>query len=212
MKINEIFYSIQGESSFMGWPCIFVRLAACNLRCSYCDTEYAFHEGRQMAIPEILQAIAAYPSRVVLVTGGEPLLQESVHDLFRELLARDYTVCLETGGHMPVDRVDARVHKIMDFKCPSSGMSAHNNFDNVECLALNDEVKFVVGDRADFDWACALIRSRNLINKAGTVLFSPVYEKMPYHLLAAWVLESGLRVRMQLQLHKVIWPGVLRGV
>jgi len=212
MKVNEIFYSIQGESSFMGWPCAFIRLTACNLRCSYCDSEYAFFEGKDMSIAEILDAIAQYPARLVLVTGGEPLLQESVHDLFLELLTRKYTVCVETGGHMSLEGVDSRVHKIMDLKCPSSGMTGHNRFENIDYLTRNDEVKFVVGDRADFDWACDIIRSYNLPQKAGTVLFSPVYKKLPYDLLARWVLDCGLKVRMQLQMHRVIWPDITRGV
>ena len=212
MKVNEIFYSIQGESSFMGWPCVFVRLTGCNLRCSYCDSEYAFYEGKEMSIPEVLQAVAEYQARLILVTGGEPLLQKTVHDLFRELLNRDYTVCVETGGHMPVENLDARVHKIMDLKCPSSGMMQQNNYGNIGSLTRNDEVKFVVGDRADFDWACQIIRSYDLPQKAGTVLFSPVYQKLPYDLLARWVLDCGLDVRMQLQMHRVIWPNIFRGV
>jgi 7-carboxy-7-deazaguanine synthase len=212
MKINEIFYSIQGESSFMGRPCVFVRLTACNLRCSYCDTRYAFHEGKEMSVAEIVEAAAAYPTRLALVTGGEPLLQNSVHDLFRELLEREYTVCVETGGHMPVGGIDGRVRKIMDFKCPSSGMMAHNDYSNVGHLTRNDEVKFVVGDHVDFDWACGVIRSYDLPRKAGTVLLSPVYDKLRYDLLARWVLDCGLDVRMQLQMHRVIWPDILRGV
>ncbi len=212
MKVNEIFYSIQGESSFMGWPCVFVRLSACNLRCSYCDTEYAFYEGKEMSVAEIVDAAAAYPARLVLVTGGEPLLQKPVHDLFRQFLDREYTVCLETGGHISLEGIDCRVRKIMDLKCPSSGMMAHNDYSNIGYLTRNDEVKFVVGDRKDFDWACDIIRTYELPRKAGTVLFSPVYKKLPYDLLARWVLDCGLAVRMQVQLHKIIWPGILRGV
>ena len=212
MKINEIFYSIQGESSFMGLPCIFIRFATCNLRCTYCDTEYAFHEGREMSVGEVLAAIANYPSRLVLITGGEPMLQESIHHLFSGLLELGYTVCLETGGQVFLDAVDPRVHKIMDLKCPSSGMEGHNLYRNVECLTHADEVKFVVGDRFDFDWACDVIRRYDLSSRVDTVLFSPVYQKLPYDILAHWVLDSGLPVRMQLQLHKIIWPGVMRGV
>ncbi len=196
----------------MGLPCAFVRLTACDLRCSYCDTEYAFHEGREMSIQEILGAIDQYPTRLALVTGGEPMLQRSVHDLFRALLDRGYTVCLETGGHIPLRDVDPRVHKIMDLKCPSSGMERRNHYENIECLTRRDEVKFVVGDRTDFDWACAAIRRFDLPSRAGTVLFSPVYNKLPYEQLARWVLDCGQQVRMQLQMHKVIWPGILRGV
>ncbi len=212
MKINEIFFSIQGESSFMGLPCAFIRLSACDLRCSYCDTRYAYYEGIDMSIAEIVCAIEGYPTRLVLVTGGEPMLQKTVHDLFGELLGRGYTVCLETGGHIPLGDVDRRVHKIVDLKCPSSGMESRNFYQNVEWLTGNDEVKFVVGDREDFDWACEIIRRYELPSRAGTVLFSPVYEKLPYDRLARWVLDCGLPVRMQLQLHKIIWPGVSRGV
>ncbi len=212
MKISEIFYSIQGESSFMGWPCIFIRLAYCNLRCSYCDAEYALQEGEDQSISEILEAIAAYPTRLVLVTGGEPMLQKSVHELFRQLLERDYTVLVETGGQVPLSEVDPRVHKIMDFKCPSSGMEGHNDYRNIDCLTRNDELKFVVGDRPDFDWACGIIRRYNLPSRVGTILFSPVYGKLPYADLAEWVLRCGLPVRLQLQLHKLIWPDIRRGV
>ena len=212
MKVNEIFYSIQGESSFMGWPCAFIRLTACDLRCTYCDTEYAFTEGREMSIPEILGAIEPYPTKLTLVTGGEPMLQREVHDLFRELLREDYTVCVETGGHLSLKQVDPRVHRIMDLKCPSSSMMAHNDYDNIEYLTRNDEVKFVVGDRADFDWACGKIREFDLPARVGTVLLSPVYGKLSYDVLARWVLDSALPVRMQLQLHKIIWPNISRGV
>jgi len=212
MKINEIFYSIQGESTSAGLPCVFIRLTACDLRCTYCDTEYAFLEGKEMSVPEIVRAIEPYPTRLVLVTGGEPLLQPSVHDLFRELLDRGYTVCLETGGHRSLKDVDRRVRKIMDLKCPSSGMCERNDYENIRHLTGADEIKFVVGDRADFDWACAIIRRYDLPSRVGTVLFSPVYNKLPYSDLARWVLDSGLPVRLQLQLHKIIWPDIRRGV
>jgi 7-carboxy-7-deazaguanine synthase len=211
MKINEIFYSIQGESSFVGWPCAFVRLAGCNLRCSFCDTAYAFHEGREMSIAEILSAISVYPTKLALVTGGEPLLQRGVYDLFRELLAAGFTVCLETGGHISLAEVDARVHKIVDLKCPSSGMDQHNNYENIVHLTAKDEVKFVVGNRGDFEWACDAVTRFDLASRAGAVLFSPVYGSLPYSDLARWVLDCGLPVRMQLQLHKVIWPEIKRG-
>jgi 7-carboxy-7-deazaguanine synthase len=212
MKVNEIFYSIQGESSFAGLPCAFIRLAYCNLRCSYCDTEYAFYESQEMSIPEIMRAIESFPTRLALVTGGEPMLQKPVHELFQSLLARDYTVLLETGGHMPLADVDPRVHKVMDFKCPSSGMQSHNNYGNVESLSRNDEVKFVIGDHNDFDWACEVVRRYDLFSRVGSVLFSPVHKKLSYQELANWVLTSGLPVRLQIQLHKIIWPGALRGV
>jgi 7-carboxy-7-deazaguanine synthase len=212
MKVNEIFYSIQGESSYMGLPCSFIRLSACNLRCTYCDTQYAYYEGEEMSISEILGAIEGYPTKMVLVTGGEPMLQRDVHDLFRELLVRGFRVCLETGGHVALADVDPRVHKIVDLKCPSSGMEMHNCYENIECLTRGDEIKFVVGDRKDFDWACDTIRRYDLTARVGTVLFSPVYRKLPYEDLARWILRCGLPVRMQLQLHKIIWPDAVRGI
>jgi 7-carboxy-7-deazaguanine synthase len=212
LKINEIFYSIQGESTFVGLPCAFLRLSACDLRCTYCDTQYAFFEGREMSIPEILEVIRPYPTRLALVTGGEPMLQPAVHELFRDLLEREYTVCLETGGHVPLASVDARVHKIMDLKCPSSGMLSRNHYENIECLTGRDEVKFVIGDEADFEWACEMTKHHDLPSRVGAVLFSPVHGLLKYDQLAGWVLKCGLSVRMQIQLHKIIWPDITRGV
>jgi 7-carboxy-7-deazaguanine synthase len=212
MKVNEIFYSIQGESSFIGWPCAFIRLTGCDLRCTYCDTQYAFYEGTEMSIPEILQVVHTFATRLVLVTGGEPMLQKSVHELFQKLLERDYTVLVETGGHVSLAEVDPRVHKIMDLKCPSSGMESHNDYDNIDHLRQGDELKFVVGDRRDFDWACKVVRRYNLISRVGAVFFVPVYKKLSYAELADWVLKCGISVRLQLQLHKIIWPHAERGV
>jgi 7-carboxy-7-deazaguanine synthase len=212
MRVNELFYSIQGESSFAGRPCAFIRLTGCDLRCTYCDTTYAYYEGREMSVREIVDQVSAYPTSLVLITGGEPMLQPSVTELFRDLLARNYQVCLETGGHIDLNGIDPRVHKIMDLKCPSSGMASHNNFDNIPALTQSDEVKFVVGNHADFVWACDMIRRFDLCSRAGTILFSPLYNQLPYDELARWVLESGLPVRLQVQLHKIIWPGRERGV
>jgi 7-carboxy-7-deazaguanine synthase len=212
MKINEIFYSIQGESSFVGRPCAFIRLTGCNLRCSYCDTEYAFYEGMEMSIPEILKEINDFPTELVLVTGGEPMLQKSVHELLRNLLDEGHTVLLETGGQISLEAVDPRVHKIMDFKCPSSGMEGHNNFDNVRYLTSRDELKFVIGSREDFDWACEIIQKYNLSSRVGSIYFSPVFNKLVYPDLARWVLSCNLPVRIQIQLHKIIWPDISRGV
>ena len=212
MKVSELFYSIQGESSFAGRPCVFIRLTGCNLRCAWCDTQYAFDEGNEMSIPEIARKIAAYPARLALVTGGEPMLHKDVHELFAALIERGYTVLLETGGHEPLAAVDARVHKIVDFKCPSSGMSDRNYYANADCLTRNDEIKFVIADRGDFDWACGLVRKLDLTARAGTVHFSPVFAKIPLAELAAWILDCGLDVRMQPQLHKIIWPEISRGV
>jgi 7-carboxy-7-deazaguanine synthase len=212
MKISEIFYSIQGESTFAGKPCAFVRLAGCDLQCSYCDTEYAFSEGKELSIPEILQTIEAYPTRLVLVTGGEPLLQPSVHDLFRDLIVRGYTVLVETGGHRSLEKVDPRVHKIMDLKCPSSGMEQYNDYKNIDYLTSRDELKFVVGDRNDFEWACNIIRRFRNSLEAVNILFSPVYDRVSFQSLAEWILSCELDVRMQLQLHKLIWPDKKRGI
>jgi 7-carboxy-7-deazaguanine synthase len=211
MRVSEIFYSIQGESAFAGKPCAFIRLAGCNLRCSYCDTEYAFSDGMEMSIAEILREIESYPTNLALVTGGEPMLQPAVHTLFDSLLEKNYTVLVETGGHMSLESVDLRVHKIMDFKCPSSGMEAHNDYDNIGYLTSGDELKFVVSDRNDFDWACDLILRNRESLKVGNILFSPVHEKVKYPDLAEWVLSCGLDVRLQLQLHKIIWPDINRG-
>jgi len=165
-----------------------------------------------MSVDEIVQAVSEYPTRLVLVTGGEPMLHDSVDELFDALLERGYTVLLETGGQISLTKVDVRVHKIMDFKCPSSGMEGHNEYSNVQCLTRNDEVKFVVGDRADFDWACAIIRNYMLAERTGAVHFSPVFNKIAFEDLADWVLNCGLPVRLQLQLHKIIWPDAQRGV
>ena len=212
LKVNELFYSIQGESSFAGRPCVFIRLTGCNLRCAWCDTQHALNEGNNMSIPEIMRAIAVYPARLALVTGGEPMLYEDVHELFAALIEHDYTVLLETGGHKPLAAVDPRVHKIMDFKCPSSGMSDRNHYANADCLTSNDEVKFVIADRNDFDWAGGIIKKYDLTARAGAVHFSPVFGKIPFARLAAWVLDCDLDVRMQPQLHKIIWPEINRGV
>ena len=212
MRVNEIFYSLQGESSYSGWPCAFIRLTGCNLRCTYCDTQYAFYEGTEMSVAEILAKIEAYPTRLVLVTGGEPMLQEQVHELLEKLIGGGYAVLLETGGQASLAGVDPRVHKIVDFKCPSSGMESHNDYGNVRYLTHGDEVKFVVGDRDDFEWACNLLRQYDLTSRAGVVAFSPVYGKISPEDLADWVLQCGLRVRLQLQLHKIIWPDAQRGV
>ena len=196
----------------MGRQCAFIRLTGCNLRCTYCDTQYAFDEGTEMSVPEILQRIEKFPTRLVLVTGGEPMLQKSVHELFGKLLERNYTVLVETGGQVLLANVDPRVHKIMDFKCPSSGMEEHNKYENVRYLTNNDELKFVVGDRQDFDWACDVIQRYALDSKVGEILVAPVFNKLSYAELADWVLKCGIPVRLQLQLHKFIWPDIQRGI
>ena len=165
-----------------------------------------------MSPEEILESIEAYPTRLVLVTGGEPMLQQSVHELFALLLQSGCTVLLETGGQASLADVDARVHKIVDFKCPSSGMESHNLYENASYLTRNDEVKFVVSDRNDFDWACNVIRRCDLTARVASIVFSPVFQKILFEDLARWILDCGLDVRMQIQLHKVIWPEAKRGV
>ncbi len=196
----------------MGLPCAFIRLSGCDLRCTYCDTKYALNDGKEMSIPEVLQIVSAFAVRLVSVTGGEPMLQPSVHDLFAKLLQNDYTVLLETGGHISLADVDPRVHKIMDFKCPSSGMDGHNHYGNIQHLTLKDELKFVIGDRRDFDWSCDVIRRYDIASRVSAILISPVYGKLSYRDLADWVLKCGLPVRLQLQLHRIIWPDIQRGV
>jgi 7-carboxy-7-deazaguanine synthase len=212
MKVNEIFYSIQGESSFIGRQCAFIRLTGCNLRCSWCDSRYAFAEGMEMSVPGIIRVVDGFPTRLVLVTGGEPMLQAEIHELFAALFDMNCTVLLETGGHMSLEQVDPRVRKIVDFKCPSSGMRQHNDYGNVRYLMRDDEVKFVIGDRRDFDWACKLVSKFDLASRVKEILFSPVSGLLASADLAGWVLHCGIPARLQLQLHKIIWPGTQRGV
>ena len=211
LKINEIFFSIQGESTYAGLPCVFVRLTYCNLRCTYCDTSYAFTEGRDMTLEEILTQVEGYGCRLVEITGGEPLLQKNVHLLMTELCDRGYQVLLETGGHMSIRTVDSRVVRIMDIKCPSSGESDKNDWSNIEALTARDEVKFVIGNREDYEWAKRILFQHKL-NERCTVLFSPVFNALPNRQLAEWILEDKLPVRFQLQLHKYIWEPDRRGV
>ncbi len=211
LTVNEIFYSIQGESSHMGRPCVFVRLTYCNLRCTYCDTEYAFEEGTPLSVEEIVQKVESYGCRLVEVTGGEPLMQQEVHVLMKDLCERGFEVLLETGGSLDISQVDSRVRKIMDFKTPSSGMQKKNLYENVRFLSKSDEVKFVIGDRQDFDWSLQIIREYGLDRRCG-LLMSPVFGVLEPATLASWVLESRLPVRFQLQMHKYIWEPATRGV
>lgn len=211
LTVNEIFHSIQGESSHMGRPCVFVRLAFCNLRCSWCDTAYAFHEGERMELEAVLARVRAYGCPLVEVTGGEPLAQEGVHELMRMLCDEGFEVLLETGGSLDISGVDPRVKRIVDVKAPASGMEGKNRWSNIEHLTPSDEVKFVIADRADFDWSAGVIRRHNLASRCG-LLMSPVFSVLPPSDLASWVLESRLPVRFQLQMHKHIWEPTLRGV
>ena len=210
LVINEIFHSIQGESSHMGRPCVFVRLTYCNLRCVWCDTEYAFYEGKEMSVEEILDVVRRYDCQLVEITGGEPLLQENVHQLMKLLCDQGFEVLLETGGSLDITKVDPRVNRIVDFKCPSSGMMGRNRWENADSLTRKDEVKFVVGTREDYEWSKEMISSRSL-NKKCPVLMSPVFGTETLR-LAEWILDDKLDVRFQLQMHKYIWSPETKGV
>jgi 7-carboxy-7-deazaguanine synthase len=212
LTISEIYLSIQGESTHVGRPMVFVRLAACDLRCAWCDTPYAFTGGRKQSIEEVLAEVDRHHVTAVEITGGEPLLQPDVYPLMEQLLARHYDVLLETGGHVPIDKVPEPVVKIVDVKCPASGESHRMHWPNLEVLSSHDEVKFVIQDRADFDYAVDVVRRYHLSAQAAAVLFSPVHGVLPPSELAKWILESGLPVRLQLQTHKYIWSPEARGV
>lgn len=212
LTVNEIFYSIQGESTRAGQPCVFVRLTACDLRCSWCDTPYAFHEGRKMSIDEVIAAVDSYGCDLVEVTGGEPLLQEDVYPLMQRLLDAGRAVMLETGGHRPIDRVPQPVQKIVDVKCPGSGEAEKNHWENLTALAPHDEVKFVVQDRGDYEFARDVIRRYDLARRAAAVLLSPVHGVLDPRTLSEWMLADRLPARLQLQLHKFIWSPTTRGV
>jgi 7-carboxy-7-deazaguanine synthase len=212
LHINEIFYSIQGESTHAGRPCVFVRLTGCNLRCRWCDTEYAFYEGRKMTIAEVTAMVTSHHCNLVEITGGEPLLQEGIYPLADNLLQSQHTVMIETSGAVDVSRLDPRVIKIMDLKCPGSGECDRNLWSNLEHLSARDEVKFVLADRADYEWARATIRSRNLAGRVNAILMSPVFGTLDPAALAKWILEDRVPVRLQIQIHKHIWPPDTRGV
>ena len=212
LHINEIFYSIQGESTHAGRPCVFVRLTGCNLRCKWCDTEYAFYEGRRMSVAEVAEIVRSYRCNLIEVTGGEPLLQEGVYPLMDAMLESGQTVMVETSGASDVARLDPRVIKIMDLKCPGSGECEKNLWSNLDHLTKRDEIKFVVADRADYDWARDTIVARELAPRVNALLMSPVFGQLDPAALAAWILEDRLPARMQLQMHKQIWPSISRGV
>ncbi len=212
LNVNEIFYSIQGESTHAGEPCVFVRLTACDLRCSWCDTEYAFYEGRKMSIDEVVAEVDRHRCSLVEITGGEPLLQEEVYPLMDRLLAGGRTVLLETGGHRPIARVPADVRKIVDVKCPGSGESDKNHWENFARLGPHDEVKFVIKDRADYEFARDVIARHDLTSHAAAILISPVHGVLDPKTLSEWMLADHLPARLQLQIHKFIWPPDTRGV
>ncbi len=207
LRVTEIFKSLQGESTRAGFPCAFIRLTGCSLRCVWCDTAYAFSGGRDMSVSEAAEQTLALGTDLVEITGGEPLEQESVYPLIERLLERDRTVMIETGGHVLVDRLDPRVIKILDVKAPGSGMQAANLPENLELLGPRDEIKFVLADRPDFDWALGLVASRDL-DLRNSVTFSPVWEKLDPAQLGDWIRDSGRNVRLGLQLHKILWGDV----
>jgi 7-carboxy-7-deazaguanine synthase len=217
LSVTEIFHSIQGESTWIGVPCTFVRLTGCPLRCVWCDTAYAFHGGTRMTLEEILDRVAEFPARLVEITGGEPLAQPASYELAEWLLDRGYTVLVETSGAIDVAPLDARVQKIMDLKCPGSGEERRNLWSNLDHLGALDEIKFVVKDRADYEWTRDVIRSRGLdrcVSDGGlrALLVSPVWGEIDLEALAGWILEDALPVRLQVQLHKLVWGAERTGV
>ncbi|GAA5526025.1 7-carboxy-7-deazaguanine synthase [Microbulbifer aestuariivivens] len=211
LRISEIFYSLQGEARESGLPTVFVRLTGCPLRCTYCDSEYAFYGGERMTLAAILDKVRSYPARYVCVTGGEPLAQPNCLPLMKALCDAGYRVSLETSGAMPVEAVDSRVSRVVDLKTPASGEQHRNRMENIAALSERDQVKFVICDRADYEWSRFTVDQYNLGERVGEVLFSPSYEQLQPRQLAEWILADGLQVRMQLQLHKLLWgdvPGV----
>lgn len=212
LTVNEIFHSIQGESTRAGTPCVFVRLTACDLRCRWCDTSYAFHEGRKREIDDVLAEVARYDCQTVEITGGEPLLQEDVYPLMEALLAHGQTVLLETGGHRSIARVPTGVVRIVDVKCPGSGESHRTDWENLDRLEAYDEVKFVVQDRIDYDFAVDVVKRHRLESRCAAILFSPVHGVMDPKTLSEWMLKDRVPARLQLQLHKLIWSPTARGV
>ena len=213
MRITEIFYSIQGESSYAGLPCVFVRLTWCNLRCSWCDSEYTFTGGTEMSVDAVMEQVRGYGCKLVEITGGEPLVQKrECCELAKRLCDEGFTVLMETGGGLDASVLDPRVVKILDVKCPGSGEAERNFWPNLERLNPLDEIKFVIKDRADFDFALAVIAKYKLDERQPQVLFSPVWGAVELKEFADWVLKSGVQAKMQLQLHKYIWGPDIKGV
>jgi 7-carboxy-7-deazaguanine synthase len=211
LTVNEIFFSIQGEGTRTGLPCVFVRLTGCPLRCVYCDTAYAFHEGSRREEDDLIAEVERFPCRLLLLTGGEPLSQPAAFPFVTTLLDRGWQVLIETSGHVPLDALDPRAVAIVDVKTPASGESHRMHWPNLDRLRPQDEVKFVIADRADYEWSRATVRERRL-GERGPVLLSPVHGTLHPGELARWILEDGLPARVQVQLHKYLWPGVERGV
>jgi 7-carboxy-7-deazaguanine synthase len=212
LTVNEVFHSIQGESTYAGRSCVFVRLTACDLRCVWCDTPYAFHEGHKRSIEDVVREVEQFSCPLVEITGGEPLLQEDVYPLMQRLLDRGKTVMLETGGHQPIDRVPREVIKIVDIKCPGSGEAHRNDWSNIDRLAPHDEVKFVIKDRGDYEFALDVTGRHDLSSRTAAVLFSPVHGALEPRTLSEWMLADRAPARLQLQLHKYIWSPATRGV
>ena len=212
LVVNEIYQSIQGESSWAGLPCVFVRLTACDLRCNYCDTEYAFYEGKKRPLDEVIAGTLAFDCPMVELTGGEPLLQKNALPLMKALCDAGKIVLLETSGAHDISKVDPRVHRIMDLKTPGSGECARNRLENIPHLTKRDEVKFVIGSREDYEWSRGQVREHDLANRVNTVLFSPVFGRIEPRQIVEWMLEDKLPVRFQLQMHKFIWEPRARGV
>jgi 7-carboxy-7-deazaguanine synthase len=211
LKVNEIFFSIQGEGTRAGVPCVFVRLTGCPLRCRWCDTAYAFHEGEPRSEDDVLAAIGRFPSRLLCLTGGEPLAQPAAFPFVSRLLDEGWQVVVETSGHVSIEPLDPRAVAILDVKAPGSGETARMEWSNLELLKPKDEAKFVIQDRADYEWSRDFVREKRLHERC-PVLFSPVHGSLAPGQLASWVLEDGVPARVQLQLHKYLWPGVERGV
>jgi len=212
LTVNEIYQSVQGESTWAGLPCVFVRLTFCDLRCTYCDTEYAFYEGKKMTLAEIVEEVRGFGCPLVEVTGGEPLLQPACVPLLAMLCDAGFTVLLETSGAHDIAAVDPRVHRIMDLKTPSSGECGRNLYANIAHLTDRDEVKFVLGSREDYEWAREKMREYDLAGKVRAVLFSPVFGRIAPADIVAWMLEDKLPARFQLQMHKFVWEPKARGV
>ncbi|HTT07493.1 MAG TPA: 7-carboxy-7-deazaguanine synthase QueE [Gammaproteobacteria bacterium] len=204
LRVTEIFFSLQGETSRMGLPTVFIRLTGCPLRCLYCDTAYAFHGGENRSIEEILKEVERHRTRYVTVTGGEPLAQKKCHALLKELCDRGYDVSLETSGAIDVSAVDPRVVKILDLKTPGSGEVGKNRYENLACLTATDQIKFVICDRDDYEW-CKTQLGRHQLTERCEVLFSPSHEQLSARELASWILADNLPVRLQIQLHKYLW-------
>lgn len=212
LKVNEIYQSIQGESTWAGLPCVFLRLTACDLRCTYCDTEYAFYEGKKRTLADVCDELLGFNCPLIEITGGEPLLQKNVLPLMRELCERGRTVLIETSGAHDISAIDPRVHRIMDLKCPDSGECARNRFENIPHLTKRDEVKFVMGSRGDYEWTREQILAHRLHERCGAVLLSPVFGRIEPREIVDWMLADRLPARFQLQMHKFIWEPRARGV